>query len=99
MHSQQVTVKQAQRYKPEMALSCEEMFALLKTHREPELLRLLYYYCISTGQAVTKDIEDYLKEHRISINPAKKVRYVTMKKSVKLAKRVYHAIRRIRYAR
>lgn len=99
MHSQQVTVKQAQRHKPELALSCEEIFALLKTHREPEFMRLLYYYCISTGQAVTRDIEDYLKEHHISINPAKKVRYVTMKKSAKLAKRVYHAIRRIAHKR
>ncbi len=99
MHSQQVTVKQAQRHKPELEASCEEIFALLKGHIQPEFMRLLYYYCNATEKAVAKDIEIYMKENGISIKPAKKLKYFIKKKSIKTAKRVYHAIRRIRYKR
>ena len=98
MHSQQVTVKQADRHGPEMEMSCEEMFALLKGHTEPEFMRLLYYYCTATEKKIAKDIEIYMKENGISIKPAKKMKYVFKKKSVGLAKRIYHAVRRIHHA-
>lgn len=99
MHSQQVTVKQADRHGPELEMSCEEMFALLKGHTEPAFMRLLYYYCTATEKTIAKDIESYMKENGISIKPAKKLKYIFKKKSIKAAKQLYHAIRRIRYKR
>lgn len=99
MHSQQVTVKQADRHGPELEASCDEMFALLKGHTQPEFIRLLYYYCTATEKRIAKDIEIYMKENGISIKPAKKLKYVFKKKGVKVVKQIYHAIRRIRYKR
>lgn len=99
MHSQQVTVKQAQRHKPELEASCEEMFSLLKNHTQPEFMRLLYYYCVSTEKIIAKDIEAYVKENGISVKLTKKLTYCLKKKGTQLAKRAYHAIRRIGHKR
>lgn len=99
IHSQQVTVKQADRHAPELAASCEEMFELLKNHENPDFIRLLYYYCDATEKEVTKNIEAYMKENHLTINPAEKIRYVIKKKTIKLMKKAYHAIRRMWHTR
>lgn len=99
MHSKQVTVIQSDRHAPELLASCQEVFELLKNHKDPEFLRLLYYYCISRDVAVAKDIEDYMKRSGIAIKPLKKIRYTFKKKAIKAIKEVYHSIRRIRHTR
>lgn len=99
IHSQQVTVIQADRHTPELTASCEEIFELLKSHPDPELIRLLYYYCVATGQVLHKNIKAYMKSTGIAIKPLKKLRYTLKKRSLKLAKKAYHAIRRIRHKR
>lgn len=99
MHSQQVTVKQKDRYAPEQAESCKEIFELLKDNSEPEFMRLLYYYCVSTEQAIAKDIEFYLRQNRVSVSPIKKISYIAKTRSTKVAKKVYHRLRGIKHKR
>ena len=99
MHSQQVTVKQKNRYVPELAASCTELFEILKDNPDPEFMRLLYCYCFSTEQPITKDMESYMREKNVSVKHWKKFWYVFMNRTVKIAKRLYHRVRRIRYTR
>ena len=85
IHPQQVTVIQSDRHAPELLASCEELFALLKEQKDPEFLRLLYYYCVSTGQPVEKDIRAHMKSSGIAIKPLRKMRYTLKKRSDKIA--------------
>lgn len=99
MHSQQVTVKQKDRFAPEMEASCQEIFELLKENPKPEFLRLLYYYCVSTGQPIAKNMESYMREHRIPVYHLEMLRHIAKKKGVRIAKNIYHSIRRLKYMR
>ena len=99
LHSQQVTVKQADRHRPELAQSCQEIFELLKCHENPEFIRLLYYYCEATDQTIARDIATDMKQRNISVRKLRKLKYVCKKKSTRLAKRAYHALRKIHYKR
>lgn len=93
-HSQQVTVKQSDRYLPELEMSCEEIFALLKGHNNPVFMQLLYYYCNATDKKITNEIKGYMKENRIGIDPFKVIKYSFKKRSLKAARRVYYLLRR-----
>lgn len=96
LHSQQVTVKQVQRHKPELAESCAEIFELLKQHQNPEFIRLLYYYCVSTDQPVAGEIEVFMQEKKIPRKPLRMLRYTLQKRIIKFAKGIYHAIRKVK---
>ncbi len=96
MHSQQVTVKQADRKSPEIAQSCSEMFQILKENKDPEFLRLLLYYCVSTEQPIAGEIKIYMQDNRISCKPLRMLKYILQKRFIKLLKRLYHAIRRLK---
>ena len=99
MHSQQVTVKQADRHKPELAQGCQEIFELLQTHKTTEFMRLLYYYCTCTDQPIAGEIREYMHKNQIPVKFLKKIKYVASKKIVKFAKKIYHSIRRISHKR
>ena len=99
IHSQQVTVKQADRRGPEVKQSCEEIFAMLHDHENPQFLRYLYYYCLATEQPIAKDIRRYMKDNHIRIHYLAKLKYVSQKKAIAILKKVYHAIRRLKHTR
>lgn len=99
MHFQQVTVTQKERCAPELAASCEEIFELLKEKPEPEFMRLLYCYCVSTEQAIAKDMEIYMLEKRLTVKPLKMFQCIAKEKGMQLAKKIYHRLRRIKHER
>lgn len=94
LHSQQVTVKQSDRHKPELAEGCKEIFELLQHYENPELMRQLYYYCDGENQPVAKDIAAYMKENGISVKPLRKLKYTLKIKGTRAVKGIYHALRR-----
>lgn len=95
MHSQQVTVLQAERLKPELAAGCEEIFNLLKGNSQLEYMRTLYYYCNANGQPIATQILQYMKENAIPVNPLRKLKYSLRVKITKLAKYFYITVRRL----
>lgn len=95
MHSQQVTVLQAERFKPELTIGCEEIFSLLKNNSQPEYMRVLYYYCNANGQPIAEKIMQYMKENAISVKPLRKMKHRLKVKSTKLVKCIYITARRL----
>lgn len=99
LHSQQVTVKQKDRRGPEQEASCREVFELLKAHTEPQFMQLLYYYCRANDKPIKTEMKAYMKENGIRINLFQVIRYSGRVKIVRLLKRMYHLVRRIKHSR
>ncbi|MBQ6831775.1 MAG: glycosyltransferase [Oscillospiraceae bacterium] len=93
VHAQQVTVRQADRHAPELRQSCKELFELLKNQGDTRFILLLYYYCCARQPELSREIEAYLKQNNIRVNPAQKVKYIAKKRIIQMLKRIYHTLR------
>lgn len=95
VHSQQVTVQQKDRYAPELAESCEEIFEILKKEEKLDYMLQLYYYSYATKKPIAKKIAAHLKANGVSVSFVKKLRYFCKTRILKTIKGIYRRIRRL----
>lgn len=92
VHGGQVTVKQKELHKTEADETVSELYELLKDG-DPQLLKTLYYFAISTKKSVAGDIEKEFFERKIKISKIRVSFYILKRKIINVLKKIYHFLR------
>lgn len=94
VHSMQVTVKQKQLHSKETHETVNQLFALMRQNKAADAhIRMLYYFSASCNRGDTVALGRYLQENGIKTSSLRMFGLRVKRKSIQLAKRIYHAIR------
>jgi glycosyltransferase involved in cell wall biosynthesis len=94
VHSMQVTVKQKELHKRESDHTVDQLFRQIKQAPEKqEYLQMLYYFSRASDYGDSASIYAFLKEKKIGISKWKCTRMRIVRKTILVAKWIYHHIR------